>query len=65
MQNDHECPYGTNYCPKVIALEDEVHDIEDDVKNDLHELYGTLDSVKRTLYVITGILMAELGVTLI
>lgn len=65
MSNEHGCPYGSDYCPKVIALEDEVHDIEDDMKKDLRELYATLDSVKRTLYVITGILMAELGVTLI
>lgn len=65
MTERHECPYGSEYCPKVVALESEVHDIEDDLKSDMTTLYTSIDAMKKTLYLICGILFAELGVTIL
>lgn len=65
MTSEDECPYGAGSCPRVINLEQEVHEIEDDLKTDVRGLYEHLDSMKKTLYVIAGILFAELGVTIL
>lgn len=48
------CPYGARECPKVQDLEGRVMKDED-----------LLQSMSRTLYVIVGLLMVELGVSII
>ena len=48
------CPYGARECPKVQDLEGRVMKDEE-----------LLQSMSRTLYVIVGLLMVELGVTII
>lgn len=48
------CPFMDKPCPKVDDLEREVDSVKDMVK-----------SMQRTLYLIAGILIAELGVTII
>lgn len=65
MPNEHKCPYGTDYCPKVLALEDEVHDIESEVKDDLKSLHVELRNISKTLYVMAGVLILHLGVVFI
>lgn len=59
---EHECPYGSEYCPKVLALEDEVHDIEEEVKHDLSSMHDELRNISKTLYIMAGILTLHLGV---
>lgn len=48
------CPYGARECPKVQDLEGRVMRDEE-----------LLQQMSRTLYVIVGLLMVELGVTII
>lgn len=50
----NECPYGADDCPKI-------NDLEITVK----VLHSELENMKRILYCIVGILMVELGVTII
>lgn len=61
---EHECPYGSAYCPKVLALEDEVDKIEAGVKSEVSDLRAELRNMSKTLYIIAGILFVNLGVTL-
>lgn len=49
-----ECPYGADDCPKIADLEVTVR-----------VLHSELENMKRILYCIVGILMVELGVTII
>lgn len=49
-----ECPYGADDCPKIADLEGTVR-----------ILHAELENMKRILYAIVGILMVELGVTII
>lgn len=50
----NECPYGADDCPKITDLEVTVR-----------VLHSELENMKRILYCIVGILMVELGVTII
>lgn len=52
--SSNSCPYGASDCPKIHELQDEV----DDVKR-------SIASMAKTLYLIAGILMVNLGVTLV
>lgn len=62
---EHDCPYGSAYCPKVLALEDEVHEIEKEVKTDLAAMHCELRNISKTLYVMAGVLILHLGVVFI
>lgn len=52
--NDPHCPFADAPCPKIDSLETEV----DSVK-------AMVQGMQRTLWIITGILMCELGVTIL
>ena len=60
---EHDCPYGSACCPKVLALEEEMDKIEITVKSDISELRTELRTMSKTLYIIAGILFVNLGVT--
>lgn len=49
-----QCPYGDKPCPKV-----------DGIEKDLKETKRSLEDMKKILYVIAGVLMVQLGVTII
>ena len=51
---DAKCPYGASECPKI-------EDIEERVTRD----ESVLQNMQRTLYIIVGLLMVELGVSII
>lgn len=61
----HDCPYGSEYCPKVLALENEVHDMEDTFNEDLGSLRSELKNIGYTMYFIAGLLSLHLGVMII
>lgn len=63
--SDHECPFGSQYCPKVLALESEVKEMEDDFKGDIDAIHKAIGNMSKTLYVIAGILFCEFGVMII
>lgn len=52
--NEYHCPYEDSACPKVEVLSQRMDDFE-----------GRIYNIQRTLYVICGILIAELGVTIL
>lgn len=52
--NEATCPFMDKPCPKVDDLEKEVDSVKDMVR-----------AMQRTLYLIAGILICELGVTII
>lgn len=49
-----ECPYGAQDCPKISDLKHEVDTIKE-----------SISSMAKTLYLIAGILMVNLGVSLV
>lgn len=48
------CPYGANECPKNL-----------DVKSELDRLTKSLSTLTRIVYVMCGVMMCELGVTIL
>lgn len=62
--NDGCCPYA-GVCPHIARIEQEVHEMEDETKGTLKELWQEMNMMRKTLYVIAGILMCELGVTVL
>lgn len=53
-KSEPRCPYGDKPCPKI-----------DDLEKDVDTVKETVKSMQKTLYLIAGILIAELGVTII
>lgn len=58
------CPYDDG-CPHLKRLEMELHDAEDDTHDEIKSIYKAMDDMRKTLYVIVGILFAELGVMIL
>lgn len=58
------CPYdGT--CPHVSQLRSEFNRYEEHANDEFAFVRKTLGDMRKTLYIIAGILIAELGVTII
>lgn len=51
--SDH-CPYGDGTCPKI-----------DDLEKDVDSVKAMVQGMQRTLWIIAGILICDLGVTII
>lgn len=58
------CPYRGE-CPHLTCLREEMHRQEDDTREDMRELAKTMSDMRKTLYLIAGVLMAELGVMIL
>ena len=58
------CPYSGN-CPHISCLRSELVRYEEDTKEDYKDLRKMVSEMRRTLYVIAGILFAELGVMIL
>mgnify|MGYP007099013164 CR=1 FL=1 len=58
------CPYRGE-CPHLSCLREEMRRQEDDTREDMRELAKTMSDMRKTLYLIAGVLMAELGVMIL
>lgn len=54
MTNNPVCPYQDSPCPKI-----------DDLEKDVDSVKAMVQGMQKTLWIIAGILMAELGVMII
>lgn len=58
------CPYNGT-CPHIACIRDELHASEEETHEDIREMARAIGDMRKTLYVIAGILFAELGVLIL
>lgn len=58
------CPYNGR-CPHIECIRQELHEAEENTHEDIREMARMIGDMKKTLYLIAGILFAELGVLII
>lgn len=59
-----QCPYD-GMCPHLVRLREDFERAEDVKNKEMELIVKSLSEVRKTLFIIIGILVAELGVTIL
>lgn len=64
MNDKPVCPFN-GQCPHLACIKNELNKVEEETHEDIRDLAKSMNDMRRTLYIIAGILFAELGVMIV